>query len=101
MSQPGRDRLLDGKVAIVTGAGGDIGRAICVRYAQEGARVVAAELRQDLAERTASAVREVGGEVLPLAVDISRGAGADAMARQTVERFGRIDVLVNCAAVFG
>lgn len=100
MSQPGSDRLLAGKVAIVTGAGGDIGRAICVRYAQEGARVVAAELRQDLADRTASAVREVGGEVLALAVDISHGAGADVMARQAGERFGRIDVLVNCAAVF-
>ena len=92
---------LAGKVAIVTGAGGDIGRAICVRYAQEGAQVVAAELRAELAEATAAAVREAGGEALAVPCDISHTAGAEAMARAAVERFGRIDVLVNCAAIFG
>ena len=100
MSEPSGDQLLEGKVAIVTGAGGDIGRAICVRYAQEGARVLVAELRQDLAERTAAAVKEVGGEALALATDVSKGADAEAMARAAHERWGRIDVLVNCAAVF-
>jgi NAD(P)-dependent dehydrogenase (short-subunit alcohol dehydrogenase family) len=101
MSQESGYGLLQGKVAIVTGAGGDIGRAISVRYAQEGARVVVAELKQELAERTAAAVREAGGEALALATDVSKGADADAMARQTFERLGRIDVLVNCAALFG
>ena len=101
MSEARNDQLLKGKVAIVTGAGGDIGRAICVRYAQEGARVVVAELKPDLAEQTAGAVRGAGGEALPLATDVSKGADTAAMARQTFEQLGRIDVLVNCAAMFG
>jgi 3-oxoacyl-[acyl-carrier protein] reductase len=101
MSEPSGDQLLRGKVAIVTGAGGDIGRAICVRYAQEGARVVVAELKQELADQTAASVREAGGEALPLTTDVSKGPSAEAMARQTFEQLGRVDVLVNCAAMFG
>jgi NAD(P)-dependent dehydrogenase (short-subunit alcohol dehydrogenase family) len=100
MSEPSGDQLLRGKVAIVTGAGGDIGRAICVRYAQEGARVLAADLDADLAEGTAAAIRDAGGEGHALAVDVSHTPGAEAMARAAVERWGRIDVLVNCAAMF-
>src|SRR5438067_2340651 len=101
MSEPSGEGLLQGKVTIVTGAGGDIGRAICVRYAQEGARVVVAELRQELAEQTAGAVRQAGGAALALATDVSKWLDAESMARQTFEQLGRIDVLVNCAAMFG
>jgi 3-oxoacyl-[acyl-carrier protein] reductase len=101
MSQASGNALLQGKVAIITGAGGDMGRAIAVRYAQEGARVVVAEIQQATAEQTATAVRDAGGEALALAIDVSRRAATESMARQTVERFGRIDVLVNCAAMFG
>src|SRR3954451_2904275 len=101
MSEASGDQLLPGKVAIVTGSGGDIGRAICVRYAEEGARVVVAELKQELADQTAEAVRAEGGEALALATDVTKGADTAAMARQTFEQLGRIDVLVNCAAMFG
>ena len=101
MSEPSGEGLLRGKVAIVTGAGGDIGRAIALRYAQEGARVAVAELNEELAERTAAVVREAGGEALTLATDVSKGADAETMARRTFEHLGRIDVLVNCAAMFG
>jgi 3-oxoacyl-[acyl-carrier protein] reductase len=101
MSQASGNALLQGKVAIITGAGGDMGRAIAVRYAQEGARVVVAEIQQATAEQTATAVRDAGGEALALAIDVSNRAATESMARQTVERFGRIDVLVNCAAMFG
>jgi 3-oxoacyl-[acyl-carrier protein] reductase len=101
MSAASEERLLAGKVAIVTGAGGDIGRAIAVRYAEEGARVVVAELKQDLAERTAQAVQAAGGEALALATDVSTRLDTETMARRTFEDFGRIDVLVNCAAMFG
>jgi 3-oxoacyl-[acyl-carrier protein] reductase len=101
MSAATTDKLLDGKVAIVTGAGGDIGRAIAVRYAQEGARVVVAEIKQELADRTVGAIKDVGGEALALATDVSTRADTEALARRTFEDFGRIDVLVNCAAMFG
>jgi 3-oxoacyl-[acyl-carrier protein] reductase len=101
MSQASGNALLQGKVAIITGAGGDMGRAIAVRYAQEGARVVVAEIQQATAEQTATAVRDAGGEALALAIDVSNRAATESMARQTAERFGRIDVLVNCAAMFG
>lgn len=101
MSAASEERLLAGKVAIVTGAGGDIGRAIVLRYAEEGARVVVAELKQDLADRTAQAVQAAGGEALALATDVSTRLDTETMARRTFEDFGRIDVLVNCAAMFG
>ncbi len=101
MTATSNDRMLQGKVAIVTGAGGDIGRAIAVRYAQEGARVVVAEIQQELADRTAGAVKDAGGEVLALATDVSTRLDTEAMARRTFEQWGRIDVLVNNAAMFG
>lgn len=101
MSNPTDDQRLRDRVAIVTGAGGDMGRAIAVRYAQEGARVVVAEILKEQADQTAAAVCAAGGEALALATDVADRAATEAMARQTFERFGRIDVLVNCAARFG
>jgi 3-oxoacyl-[acyl-carrier protein] reductase len=100
MSEPQRDDRLRGKVAIVTGAGGDIGRAISVRYAREGARVLAVDLKPELADRTAAALREAGGEGETLGADVSHTAGAEALAQAAVDRWGRIDVLVNIAALF-
>jgi 3-oxoacyl-[acyl-carrier protein] reductase len=91
---------LDGKVAIVTGAGQGIGRAYALRLAQEGARVAVAEIQAAKGEETADAIRAAGGEALALPTDVSDEASAEAMARATAERFGRIDVLVNNAAVF-
>ena len=91
---------LEGKVAIVTGAGQGIGRAYALRLAQEGARVAVAEIQAAKGEETAAAIRAAGGEALALPTDVSDEASADAMARATAERFGRIDVLINNAAVF-
>jgi 3-oxoacyl-[acyl-carrier protein] reductase len=91
---------LDGKVAIVTGAGQGIGRAYALRLAQEGARVAVAEVQAAKGEETAAAIRAAGGEALALSTDVSDEASAEAMARATAERFGRIDVLVNNAAIF-
>src|SRR5262245_47606474 len=101
MSQPSGNQLLRDKVTIVTGAGGDIGCAIAVRYAQEGARVVVAELQHEHEETITAAVGVPGGDVLGLTIDVSKHSDTEALARQTLERFGRIDVLVNCAAMFG
>ncbi len=92
--------LLESKVAIVTGAGQGIGRAYAERLAQEGARVVVAEIQAARGEETAAAIRAAGGEALAVATDVSDEASTEAMAAAAAERFGRIDVLVNNAALF-
>ena len=86
-------RLKD-KVTIVTGAGGGFGEAIAKRYAAEGAKVVAVDLRGAEAERVA---REIGPAALAVTADVSLAADVAGVVRQTMERFGAPHVLVNNA----
>lgn len=88
---------LQGKVAVVTGGARGIGRAICERYAQEGARVVVADVLE--AEANALAA-QLGGGAAGLALDVTQQDSIDAMVAAAVRAAGRIDVLVNNAAVF-
>lgn len=88
---------LAGKVAIVTGAGQGIGRAIARAFAQEGAAVVVAELRGHRAERTAEEIRAAGGRALGLPTDVSDRASVRATVERAVAEYGRLDVLVNNA----
>ena len=88
-------KRLDGRVAIVTGGGHGIGKAYARRLADEGAAVVIAELDAPAGERVAA---EVGG--LAVCTDVSEEASVGEMARRTLERYGRIDILVNNAAIF-
>lgn len=92
-------RLKD-KVAIVTGAGQGIGRAYALRFVQEGARVVIADIREDNARSVAQEVQDSGGQGLAVQVDVSDPQSVWEMVHQAVERFGRVDVLVNNAAIF-
>ena len=92
-------RLQD-RVAIVTGAGQGIGKVYAQRLLQEGARVVIAELDGDLGERAAAELRAGGGETLSVATNVAELASCQHMAERTLERFGRIDILVNNAALF-
>src|SRR4051812_34108946 len=88
---------LKGKVCIVTGGGSGIGRATCVLFAREGARVVVADKRNEAADAVAAECAATGLEALGLAADVSRDADARRMVDETVRRFGRLDVLVNNA----
>ena len=89
-----------GKVAVITGAGKGIGRALAQGFAREGAAIVAGDANGASAEQTARLIQGAGGEALGLAVDVSVCAQARALIAAAVERFGQIDVLVNNAGVF-
>ena len=88
-------KRLEGRVAIVTGGGHGIGKAYARRLAEEGAAVVIAELDAAAAERVAA---EVGG--LAVRTDVAEEASVAGMAGRAIERYGRIDILVNNAAIF-
>ena len=92
---------LQGQVAIITGAGRGIGRAIALAYASEGAKVaLAARNEADLGESVA-AVAEIGGEAIAVRTDVTSQMATQRLARRVVEEFGRIDVLVNNAGTSG
>lgn len=91
---------LEGRVAIVTGAGHGIGKAYATRLATEGAKVVIAELDEKAAHAVAEELNSQGFEALAVRTDVSDPASIERMVSATIEKFGRIDVLVNNAAVF-
>src|SRR5215472_5831896 len=93
------DRRLSGKTAIVTGAGSGIGRAVALRFAQEGASVLVADLAADSAECVADEIRCAGGRAVAFAVDVSDPAQVDAMAALAIAEFGGVDVLMTAAGV--
>ena len=88
---------LEGRVAIITGAGAGIGRGIARRFAREGARVTLAERNAEWGERTAGEVEELGGEALFVPTDVSDKAQVEAAVAATVERWGAVHILVNNA----
>lgn len=92
-------KRLQGKVAIVTGSSSGIGKAIALRFAEEGARVVVAARRLPLCERTVEGIRERGGDAHAVRTDITDERQVDALMEATVERYGRVDILVNNAGV--
>jgi len=92
--------VLDGQIAIVTGAGRGIGRATALELARMGADIVVAELDRAGADRTASEVKGLGRRVLIVPTDVTSRADLQAMADRARGEFGRIDVLVNNAGIY-
>jgi NAD(P)-dependent dehydrogenase (short-subunit alcohol dehydrogenase family) len=90
---------LKDKVAIITGAGRNIGEAIAKRLAAEGAKVAVVDLDGERAERVAAAIRQAGGEAAAFAADVSDEDTVKALVNDTVEALGRIDILVNNVAI--
>jgi NAD(P)-dependent dehydrogenase (short-subunit alcohol dehydrogenase family) len=87
----------DGKVAFLTGAGSGIARVASGMFAQEGARVVIAEIKPDLGQATGKAITDAGGEALFVETDVTRDDSVRSAVRKAVDRYGRLDILVNCA----
>lgn len=90
---------LQNKVALVTGGGSGIGQAICRLFAQEGATVAVVDRYLNRAEQTVALVTEAGGRAIALHADVSRRTDVETMTQHTLDRLGRVDILVNNAAV--
>jgi NAD(P)-dependent dehydrogenase (short-subunit alcohol dehydrogenase family) len=93
-------KRFEGKVAIVTGGGSGIGRATCLRFAEEGAAVAVAEIDETSGNSAAAEISRSGGKALFVRTDVSDEKSVQAAVARVTEAFGRIDILVNNAAVF-
>src|SRR5262245_37081475 len=92
-------RLKD-KVAIITGGGQGIGREYALRFAREGAKVIIGGFRDAQATEVGQELRDLGSDSLALRIDVSKEEDTKRLAATTAERFGRIDILLNNAAIF-
>jgi len=96
-------RLRD-RIVVVTGGASGIGKAICLKAAAEGAKVVVADIREDPregGENTVDMISDVGGEAVFMTVDVTRWDDVDRLISDTVSRYGALDVMVNNAAAHG
>ncbi|WP_232492630.1 SDR family NAD(P)-dependent oxidoreductase [Novosphingobium kaempferiae] len=91
--------LVQGKVALITGAGSGLGRAAVLLFCEHGAKVVAADINAANAEETAALAREAGGEAVAVACNVADPASVDAAVARAVESFGRLDVIYNNAGI--
>jgi NAD(P)-dependent dehydrogenase (short-subunit alcohol dehydrogenase family) len=91
--------LLESHIAVVTGAGSGIGRAIAAGYAREGARVVVLDINQAAAAETAQAILNAGGKAESFALDVTRRNDCIAMAKQIADKVGPVSILVNNAGI--
>jgi NAD(P)-dependent dehydrogenase (short-subunit alcohol dehydrogenase family) len=93
------NQKLAGKIALVTGGGGGIGRATSLAYAREGAKVAVVDIDSTAARSVAEQVISLGGEAISIATDVSRSDQVAAMVAQVVARFGRLDIAFNNAGI--
>jgi NAD(P)-dependent dehydrogenase (short-subunit alcohol dehydrogenase family) len=94
------DLQLNGRVALITGAGGGIGRETALLLAREGAKVAAADVRLVAAQDTAQAARTAGSASLALELDVTSAESAERAVAAVQEQLGKIDLLVNCAGIY-
>ena len=92
---------LEGKVAIVSGAGSGIGREVALLFAREGARVAVVDCVMETGEETVRRIRESGGEAIFVGADLSRASDAERMVKETLKKYGKLDILSNNAGILG
>lgn len=92
---------LEGKVAIITGAGSGIGRETALLFGREGARIAVADYMPETGEDTACRIRDNGGDAVFIKTDVSRTGDVEQMVKETVQRYGRLDILCNNAGALG
>ncbi len=90
---------LEGKVALITGAGGGIGRESAILFAREGAKIVVVDVTEKTGKQTVKLVRAAGGEAVFAAADVSRADDCERMVRMAEKKFGRLDILFNNAGI--
>lgn len=90
---------LENKVVLLTGASSGIGKAVALRFAEEGAKVVAVARRKEKLEELREEAKDFSGEIYPLAGDVSLQEDIENMVETTIEKYGKIDVLVNNAGI--
>ena len=91
--------LLHDHIAVVTGAGSGIGRAIASGYAREGARVVLLDINEKAAAEAAKEIRDAGGGAMSFALDVTRREDCVAVAKQVADKVGQVSILVNNAGI--
>ncbi len=92
---------LDGKVALITGAGSGIGRASALLFAKEGARVVVADFVPEGGHETVKLIKEAGGEAIFVEVNVSKSPDVQRMIKSAVDAYGRLDIVFNNAGIQG
>src|SRR5260221_13373735 len=93
--------ILDGKIAVITGAGSGIGRATAKIFAREGAKLLISDIVADAGMETLKALKDSGAAAIFMKIDVSRASDVEAMIAKVVETFGRIDCAFNNAVIDG
>ena len=92
--------VLEGKVAVITGAGRGLGKVFALRFAEEGAKLLLPDISLERSEAVAEEIRSSGGEAVAMETDISDEKATRKMAEKVVQQYGKVDVLLNNAAMY-
>ncbi|HXL58303.1 MAG TPA: SDR family NAD(P)-dependent oxidoreductase, partial [Chitinophagaceae bacterium] len=95
------EQLFEGKVVIVTGAGSGFGQAAAILYAQHKAKVIVSDINEEGGAETVSMIKSNGGETTFVKADVSDAAACEALVKQTIEHYGKLDIAFNNAGIGG